>query len=298
MLTASLGWVRRVREEGRLAGVSRQVRREGLTYLAPVRLRTLERCAEDVNRRRVPGDFVEAGVALGGSAIVLASLMGDGRSFHGFDVFGTIPPPGPNDPPEAHQRYAVIASGQSRGIRGGATTAICRISDHVAATFERYGWPVDGSRVSLHQGLFEDTLKPRAPVALAHVDSDWYEPVRTCLERIAPYLHRAATSFSTTTSTTADVDGRSTSSCPLKGGTSWRSGPRTWRCEERADDAVAGRRFHGALQRSSGTGLVRNGGQWTRGTQTRIGRELILMNGNIPKQLLEGARSPSGIERP
>jgi hypothetical protein len=45
-----------------------------------------------------------------------------------------------------------------------------------------------GDRILLHEGLFEDMLHPRRPVALAHVDSDWHDPVATCLERIAPHL--------------------------------------------------------------------------------------------------------------
>ena len=44
-----------------------------------------------VVRRGVHGDFVEAGIALGGSAIVLARLMGADRRFHGYDVFGMDP---------------------------------------------------------------------------------------------------------------------------------------------------------------------------------------------------------------
>ena len=55
--------------------------------------RALEQCAHDVERRRVPGDVIEAGIALGGSAVVLATLMGGGPPFHGYDVFGMIPPP-------------------------------------------------------------------------------------------------------------------------------------------------------------------------------------------------------------
>ena len=33
-----------------------------------------------------------------------------------------------------------------------------------------------------------DTLHPAAPVALAHIDGDWYRSVLTCLERIWPWL--------------------------------------------------------------------------------------------------------------
>ena len=36
-------------------------------------------------------------------------------------------------------------------------------------------WTV--SRIALHRGLFEETLHPGRAVALAHIDSDWYQSV-------------------------------------------------------------------------------------------------------------------------
>ncbi len=48
------------------------------------------------------------------------------------------------------------------------------------------------ARVSLHKGLFEDTLHPAGPVAFAHIDCDWYEPVKLCLERLHPRLEPGA----------------------------------------------------------------------------------------------------------
>jgi len=47
---------------------------------------------------------------------------------------------------------------------------------------------VDGERISLHKGHFEDTLTPGGPVALAHIDCDWHDPVSLCLERLYPQL--------------------------------------------------------------------------------------------------------------
>ena len=139
MLSTLKDRLARYRAERRLSPVSRKVRAQRLTYLSPHRLRTLERCAETVEDRGVAGDFVEAGVALGGSAVVLGAAMGPS------------------------------------------------LREHVARTFAAFEMPV-GDRVRLHEGLFEDTLHPDAPVALAHVDSDWHDPVATCLERIAPQL--------------------------------------------------------------------------------------------------------------
>jgi O-methyltransferase len=171
----------------RLAPLSRRVIDDDLTYLGVEKMRTLERLMGSI--RRIPGDVMEAGVALGGSAVALCGLMGAGRAFHGYDVFGMIPPPGPKDPPEVHERYRIIREGRSAGIGGKPYYGyVDDLYDKVVATFERYGQPVDGRRVQLHRGLFEHTLVPTGPVALAHIDCDWYEPVALCLRRIWPHL--------------------------------------------------------------------------------------------------------------
>jgi len=40
------------------------------------------------------------------------------------------------------------------------------------------------------KGLFDETLQllPSDRVAFAHIDCDWYDPVRLCLDRIAPAM--------------------------------------------------------------------------------------------------------------
>jgi asparagine synthase (glutamine-hydrolysing) len=173
-----------------LAGaLARRIRRDHLTYLSYGKLRSLRESAREV--RSVEGVVVECGLALGGSGVLLASELAD-RDFHGYDVFDQIPPPGPQDPPKAHRRYQVIASGQSKGLGrqtyyGYMTDLYSRVTD----SFARYGLPV-GDRVHLHKGLFEETLKPDWPIALAHIDCDWYKPVKLCLERIAPHLQAGA----------------------------------------------------------------------------------------------------------
>src|ERR1700733_6668696 len=100
----------------RLSPAARQVRTQRLTYLAPVKLAQMEQAISDVQRASVPGDFVECGVALGGSAVLLAKgASAQGRCFDGYDVFDMIPPPTEKDPPEVHERYRTIVSGESPG---------------------------------------------------------------------------------------------------------------------------------------------------------------------------------------
>jgi O-methyltransferase len=173
-----------------LCATARSVRARRLTYLTPRRLLDLQSCAETVNAEGVEGDVLECGVALGGSAIVLASLKGEGRAFHGYDVFGLIPPPGRNDPPQAHARHAEIVAGASPGLGGDVYYGYQDdLQQRVVDAFASFGITVgDDAGVHLHRGLFEDTLAVDGPVALAHVDSDWFDPVDTCLRRIGPQL--------------------------------------------------------------------------------------------------------------
>ena len=185
--------VRSARDQRRLSPLARAVRRDRLTYLSARKLARIERCLEDVTRRGVAGDFLETGVALGGSAIVIASRLDGDRSFHGYDVFGMIPPPSESDPPEVHERYRLIAAGDSEGIDGADYYGYRdHLYDDVVAAFATHGVPVDRERVQLHRGLFEDTLRPDRPVAFAHVDCDWHDPVALSLQRIHPQLSPGA----------------------------------------------------------------------------------------------------------
>lgn len=178
-----------LRRPRRPRSLSQRVKADNLTYLSEHKIASLEACIEDVNRAGVPGDVYETGVALGGSAIILASMMGRHRRFHGYDVFEQIPPPSERDEDDAHSRYLTIARGKSVGI--GENTYygyVPDLHDEVRRNFARYGLRVDGDRISLHRGLFEETLAPTEPVALAHIDCDWHDPVLTCLDRLYPRL--------------------------------------------------------------------------------------------------------------
>lgn len=172
-----------------LDDVAHQVRQEGLSYLSIAKLDKLGHAVLAVKRRGVEGAIIEAGCALGGSTVLLAAAKNRDRPLRVYDVFGTIPPPTTEDGPDVHQRYEVIASGKSRGLRGGRYYGYeTDLYDRVKRTLARYGYPPDEHGIELIAGRVEDTLEVDEPVSLAHVDVDWYQPVRTCLERIAPRL--------------------------------------------------------------------------------------------------------------
>jgi O-methyltransferase len=182
--------LRRATAEGGLTVKAQAVRREHLTYLSAQRLARLEATVSSVLGQQTPGDILEFGIALGGSGIVLAQhARHHGRAFHGFDVFGMIPPPtSDKDGAKSKQRYEVISSGRSKGI-GGDTYYGYRqnLFEEVRDTFARHGIPVDGNTVVLHKGLFHETWANYRghAVAFAHVDCDWYDPVKFCLEQLA-----------------------------------------------------------------------------------------------------------------
>jgi predicted O-methyltransferase YrrM len=169
--------------------VVRRVRARGLTYLDEVALLDLRRWVRHLEAASIPGAVVEAGCALGGSAIVLASAKRSDRPMFVYDVFGTIPAPSAADGPDVHARYAEIMSGEARGIEGAVYYGYRdNLLEQVAASFEANGVPLGLNNVSLVPGLFEDTISPEGPVALAHIDGDWYESVQVCLERLWPAM--------------------------------------------------------------------------------------------------------------
>jgi O-methyltransferase len=175
----------------RLSPLGRRVLEQRLTYLVPSRLYRIEACASAANRDRITGDFIECGVALGGSAILLASLSRNQRRFQGFDLFGMIPPPSERDDRHAHERYQRIKSGASDGIGGDRYYGyVDNLFDQVRANFETFGLAVDGRAIALQRGLFEETLHatPGRRIAFAHVDCDWHDPVKHCLDVIYEML--------------------------------------------------------------------------------------------------------------
>jgi hypothetical protein len=165
------------------------VRGERLTYLKTGMLEDLAACALRLERDGLAGVIVEAGTARGGSAIVLAVTKSQVRPMKVYDVFGMIPPPSERDGADVHRRYEKIAAGAAKGP-GGETYYGYRddLYHEVYESFARHGVPIREHNVELVRGLFADTIRLDEPVALAHLDGDWYESTMTCLTRIAPLL--------------------------------------------------------------------------------------------------------------
>lgn len=165
------------------------VRSRRLTYLSERKLASLARTCRAIEDAELPGSFIEAGCALGGSTILIASVKRDERPLSVYDVFGMIPAPTERDTPDVHARYRSIADGKSKGIGGdpyyGYVEDLYRV---VQENLEHFGIRPEAHRIRLIKGLLQETLVVDGPVAFAHIDVDWHDPVMTCLERIFPNL--------------------------------------------------------------------------------------------------------------
>jgi asparagine synthase (glutamine-hydrolysing) len=165
------------------------VRRRGLTFLDPGALLDLYTRVQQVEAARLPGLLLEAGTALGGSAIVMAHAKAPGRALRLYDTFGMIPPPSAGDGADAQARYAEIASGQAAGIAGGVYYGYQEdLEGKVRAALAEFGREAGAHNIALVKGFYEDALHLDGPVALAHIDCDWYDSVIVCLDRIVPHL--------------------------------------------------------------------------------------------------------------
>lgn len=160
-----------------------------LTYLSALALKDLGIAVENIEKHHVEGIFIEAGSAYGGSAIYISQLKNPSRRFLIFDMFGMIPAPSEKDGAAEHERYRQIVSGNSVGIRGdnyyGYEQDLKKI---VERNFTVEGINLAENNIELVEGKFQDTMKIKEPVALAHIDCDWYDSVYYCLEEIMPNL--------------------------------------------------------------------------------------------------------------
>lgn len=126
------------------------------------RLQNLARLLHVVDRDGVHGEIVETGIARGGSVVFLAMLTAQSnikRRVWGYDAFELF------------------------GQEGAG------VYDEVCATIrERFGF--GEADVKVIKGFFDDTLPayPGDPIAFCHIDASAYEPIKTCIERLYPFV--------------------------------------------------------------------------------------------------------------
>jgi len=159
------------------------------SYLGTDALYDLAETVRSIEESDMKGDIIETGCALGGSAIVIATAKSVNRLFRIFDSFGLIPAPSSEDGVHAHERYEIIASGESEGLRGEKYYGYEEdLLQKVKDNFYSAGIDVSVNNIELIKGLFDKTLHITSPVALAHIDCDWYDSVKFCLDTIVPHI--------------------------------------------------------------------------------------------------------------
>ncbi|WP_131770272.1 TylF/MycF/NovP-related O-methyltransferase [Candidatus Protofrankia californiensis] len=128
----------------------------------------IERLATD----HIPGAVIELGCYQGATALWMRAVLDitgqRDRPVHVYDSFQGLPEPGPRDPdlfPPGFLRAA---------------------PEQVLALHDRWGC----TPPAIHPGWFADTLPGQLPeqVALAYLDGDYYNTIRTCLAACVPRL--------------------------------------------------------------------------------------------------------------
>lgn len=168
-----------------------RIKKLKLTYLNLQKLINLSKCVQEIDRKGIPGVIVEAGCALGGSAILISLNKEKSRELNIYDTFAQIPPPSEKDESDAVQRYQTIINGRAKGIHDGRYYGYEEdLMRNVIDNFHKFDLSLEENNIYIHRGLFQDVLKITKPVAMAHIDSDWYDSIYTSLERIIPKLSR------------------------------------------------------------------------------------------------------------
>jgi len=160
-----------------------------ITYLSRSKLESIIDACESADNLNLPGIFIEAGCALGGSACLISRKKTKSRPFLIYDVFGQIPPPSSKDPQDVHDRYRTILEGASVGIDGDRYYGYeINLYEIVQLNLRSFGVHPEENNIKMIQGMIQDTMFISDPVSFAHIDVDWYDPVMVCLQRIVPNL--------------------------------------------------------------------------------------------------------------
>ena len=145
------------------------------TQSHPVRQQNLVRLGDLIVKENIPGGIVECGVLDGGTAALMAWASRNAtpaREVHLFDAWEGLPETTAEDGAEAKAWTGQVVGSPTRVIAVMKALNIAK------------------ERVNFHRGWFDQTFpKVNVPqVALAHIDCDFYEPTKLCLEKWYPVL--------------------------------------------------------------------------------------------------------------
>src|SRR4051812_8253752 len=145
------------------------LRNNALTYCGrPGKLEVVHEAVKRVEAAQVPGIMVEAGVAMGGSAIVIAKTKAAQRELRLYDVFEMLPPPAANDDAKSHEVYQKFLAGNvSAAVDRNYVSHATDLLAFTRENMKRTGVDPGALNVTFVKGLYEDTLKVDEPIAFA-----------------------------------------------------------------------------------------------------------------------------------
>jgi cephalosporin hydroxylase len=149
------------------------------TMLSVERLLSLYRLAKKVCQENLPGNFVECGVAAGGSSALLAFVAKrhsrSPRFVYACDSFAGLPAPKPED---HHNGTSAEAAGWGAGTCAAPETSLREVCTRLGVA----------DLVKPVKGFFNETLPQQrnwfGMIALLHMDGDWYESTRDILHNL------------------------------------------------------------------------------------------------------------------
>lgn len=166
-------------------GLCRRVR--PFTMTSNERIAVLEQAVRHVVRQDIEGDFVECGVARGGSGLAMALTLLDmnrtDRDLWLYDTFEGMPEPTDED----MGRYGNKAMRKyEKRLKDGVSTWINRPEEVARGVMASCDYPA--SRLHFVKGMIEQTLPTTAPdrVALLHLDTDFYASTKCEMELLFP----------------------------------------------------------------------------------------------------------------
>ena len=151
------------------------VRVQPYTLLSYHRLSKLYEKATFLERKQINGSFVECGVYNGGSAGIIAAVARHNRNRHIwlFDSWEGLPKPAESD----------VSYTGSAGEEG-----MCLGYEEKVRELLFTNLRLDDCNIHLIRGWFNKTIHPCksdiGAIALLHLDCDWYESVKFCLEEL------------------------------------------------------------------------------------------------------------------
>jgi hypothetical protein len=167
------------------------IRVKNQTMMDPEKLYALIAAVRYVCKHDIRGDIVECGVWRGGAimaaALTLNQLGSGDRRFYLYDTFTGMPRPGHRDRPLAN-KLDTLAHFEGRQTGDDSSDWCCASIDMVRNNLATV--PYDQEKFVLIEGKVEDTLPHTlpGPIAILHLDTDWYESTRHQVEHLMPLM--------------------------------------------------------------------------------------------------------------